>query len=195
MKKKILFLGTLSLVLLSGCTNQSQVQPPKIITKKVIYTPSEDVKKAVAILIYKQKDLENRIKSLEGKKTLTKNKKLKKNRKIVSNCEFKKDAKIEYCSNKFDKNKYYQAILNVNIRRCSTIHSPIVGIIKKGEKVKFLHCNKYCWCFLKNNKGYVNRKFFKILDKTKVEIKENKNNDKKGVINVDKVIKNYINDK
>jgi uncharacterized protein YgiM (DUF1202 family) len=219
-KKSLIFGALIGAILLSGCaSNSTQLQP-----KKVIYTPSEDLKKAVAILIYKQKELENRVSRLENGTVLIK--KTKKN----SKCIFKKSDKKEYCDAKFAKNGYYQAISDVNIRRCATIHSPVVGMVKKGEKVQFLHCNKYCWCFLKDNRGYVNRKFFKLLNnnkhnnqnninnlsdvkeknlkrnnvkvvKNKIKEDKNINQNKKSntktkkVINADEVIKNYINSK
>ena len=139
-----------SLFIFSGCSNN---QPqPKVITKidkkEVIYIPSENEKKAIAILIHKQQELEKRIVALENNISITKsNKNNKKGSKNTTKCNFK-NTKKELCSPKFDKKNYYVAVSNVNIRRCATVHSPVVGKIQKGEKVKFLYCNKYCWVFL-----------------------------------------------
>ena len=225
--KKIVAAGLSSVfcgMFLLGCA-QNQPTPPKVITKKIIYIPSQDEKKAIAILIYKQNQLEKEINNLKANKQIKTN--VKKEIK-TTHCRFVKKNKEKECSTKIDKNSFYTAIRDVNIRECGTIYSPIVGIVKRGEMVKFDYCNKYCWCLLKNKKGYVYRKLFvKVIKEKKntnslailnntnskqlkksnkikataknidnnVKKKQNGNklNKPKKVINVDEVIKNYIN--
>lgn len=210
---------SIGLFIFSGCANN---QPqPKVITKKVLYIPSIDEKKAIAILIYKQKELEKRITNLEKKQGIIYRKNSFVNSKFVSNsknsknnniCVFSKQNKVvKYCSTKISSKDIYIAKSDVNIRRCAAIHSPIVGKIKKGEKVSFIYCNKYCWCLLKDKRGYVFKKLFirekiqnignKNRKKTfstknsilNSDIKNKKNNKKE--LSPDEVIKNYINSK
>lgn len=237
-KKISLFLlsGFLTVSFL-GCAEQQPVKPvTKTIKKPItkIYTPSVNEKKAIAILIYKQKELEEKLNKLnqtksEKKVSLDKSQSLKSGigKSALSpsfaktnKCDFSKQKPIRFCDTKIDNNTNYIAISNVNIRRCATIHSPIVGKVKKGEKVHFLDCNKYCWCFLSDKRGYVNRNFFKssiqknnnnnaknsksnqdkqniIKDKIATTSKNvnNKNNQPLKALNADKIIKNYINSK
>lgn len=163
----ILTAGVGSLFMLTGCAN-NQPPTPKIITKKVIYLPQQDEKKALAILIYKQKELEHKVSLLENNNSFTNINTLKQNKNLenenkeskLQTCDFKKEKVNRFCNTHIDTNSTYRAISNVNIRRCSTIHSPIMGKINEGTKVHFLYCDKYCWCLLKNKKGYVYRKLF-----------------------------------
>ncbi|WP_456469988.1 SH3 domain-containing protein [Caminibacter sp.] len=186
MKKNIITVLSVSLfgLVFLGCAGNKPVPKPQPPAKpqKIIYTPSEDVKKAVAILIYKQKELEKRVENLEnGVPKQNKNTK-KKQTQQAKVCNFSNQKKAVKTVS-VDTNAYYVAKTNVNIRRCATVKSPITGIVKKGEKVKFLYCNVYNWCFLKDKRGYVSRVLFDKADSVKPYLNNASN---KNVIKTEK---------
>lgn len=151
MKKFLMSLPLIALGIGGCATNQ-----PQIIKKTVIYKPSINERKAIAILIYKQRMLENKVKTLEKKEP---QKSLIVSKKKGGFCKFNKQKIFKSCKN-IDINSFYVAKDNVNIRKCATIHSPVVGTVKRGTEVKFLYCNKYCWCLLNDKRGYVSYKLF-----------------------------------
>jgi len=180
--KKVVFLALISLgFLLSGCAEKNVVEK-KVYEYK--YVPSEDIKKAVAILIYKNslqekeiEQLKNRIAKCETthtvytskitpkKVTVNNSQKCQITKSNVTNLIERVLHKKE-CLNNKDVDKYlWEAKKDVNVRCCPTLTAPVLKVIKKGTKVRFTECNKYCWCRVKGEKGWVAKFLFKKVSR------------------------------
>jgi hypothetical protein len=161
--KGLLFLSS-SLLLLSGCTNNPQLNDDgtscstipkekvyidtssgnKIIEKHYIYTPDVDLKSAVAILIKKVERLESKPSTAYSAPKV-----------IYKGCgpavpSLKKEKKrIKY------RDGLYSAYSKVPVWSCATKRGSRLSWVYKKTKVRLVDCGIYGWCKIKGQKGYV----------------------------------------
>lgn len=82
----------------------------------------------------------------------------------------------------------YRARKEVNIRSCPMINSTVIGKIKSGQIVEFVGCDRYGWCKLNGQDGYVSGIYFDKKRKSAPSIKSALSGDD------DAVIQKYINE-
>lgn len=183
-KKKIyLALGVSLSVLISGCAKKPTVEKPISVKPKASIDFAVDdcehygkLKKAVAKLIVEKEQMQKVLLQKEASRTASINKKIgkmeaeiealrqsKKSELSLSGRSIKKTEIRSSCVGRkppsyyihLEKNDKYFPNKKVRIRICPYPKSKIIGFIEKNQKVKFKTCNRFGWCELEDQEGYV----------------------------------------